>query len=427
MGEDGYGKKQRKEEAGGLLYHQPSMSMSMAGMLRLVLGLFVLSSVIVTSSAQTCRSQTFSNNKVFATCRDLPQLTSYLHWTYEQASGKLDIAFKHAGIMSTNSWVAWAINPKSNMDRAMIGAQALVAIPQSNGNPRAYTSSIANTDTQLAEGSISYPVSGLSATYQNNEVTIFATITLPNGTTSLVHVWQDGPLSGSTPQEHSHVSSHQNSKEILDLVSGSTQAGGNSRQRRRNTHGVLNAVSWGILMPTGAIIARYLKVFKSADPAWFYLHVTCQASAYIVGVSGFGTGLKLGSDSEGVEYDTHRTLGIILFCLGTLQVFALFLRLNKDHKYRMYWNIYHHLVGYATIIISVVNVFEGFDTLENYVGDRYNNWKHAYIGIIGALGGIAVFLEAYTWVIVIKRRQSQSKMPHGANGVNGYGSRPQQV
>ncbi|KHN42286.1 hypothetical protein glysoja_042034 [Glycine soja] len=359
-------------------------------MLRVVLGLSVLSCVLVTSSAQTCRNQTFSN-RVFATCRDLPQLTAYLHWTYDQASGRLDIAFKHAGITSTNS---------------QMEAQG----------------------TTLEEGAISYPVSGLSATFESNQVTIFATLTLPNGTSSLVHVWQDGPLSGTTPQEHSHETSHQNSKEILDLLSGSsTQATGNSRQKRRNTHGVLNAVSWGILMPTGAIIARYLKVFKSADPAWFYLHITCQASAYIVGVSGFGTGLKLGSDSEGVEYDTHRALGIVLVCLGTLQVFALFLRPNKDHRYRVYWNVYHHLVGYATIIISVVNVFKGFDTIEIYVGDRYNSWKHAYIGIIGALGGIAVFLEAFTWIIVFKRRKSENKIPHGANGVNGYGSRPQQV
>lgn len=101
---------------------------------------------------------------------------------------------------------------------------------------------------------------------------------------------------------------------------------------------MLNAVSWGILMPTGAIIARYLKVFKSADPAWFYLHVTCQASAYVVGVAGFGTGLKLGSDSEGVEYDTHRALGIVLFCLGTLQV--------RHHL--------HDLIAYETI--HVLNV-----------------------------------------------------------------------
>lgn len=85
-------------------------------------------------------------------------------------------------------------------------------------------------------------------------------------------------------------------------------------------HGVLNVVSWGILLPLGAIAARYLKVFKSADPAWFYIHVVCQCSAYIVGVSGWATGLKLGSDSPGIQYNPHRNIGITLFCLGTLQV-----------------------------------------------------------------------------------------------------------
>lgn len=79
-------------------------------------------------------------------------------------------------------------------------------------------------------------------------------------------------------------------------------------------------VSWGILMPVGAMVARYMKVFKSANPAWFYLHVSCQVSAYIVGVAGWGTGLKLGSDSPGVEQTTHRNIGITLFALGTLQV-----------------------------------------------------------------------------------------------------------
>lgn len=83
---------------------------------------------------------------------------------------------------------------------------------------------------------------------------------------------------------------------------------------------MLNVVSWGILMPLGAMVARYMKVFKSAHPAWFYLHVACQCSAYIVGVAGWGTGLKLGSDSAGVEHKTHRNIGITLFALGTLQV-----------------------------------------------------------------------------------------------------------
>lgn len=77
-------------------------------------------------------------------------------------------------------------------------------------------------------------------------------------------------------------------------------------------------------MPLGALIARYLKVFKSADPAWFYLHVTCQMSAYIVGVAGWATGMKLKSDSS-TNNNVHGNIGIALFAMGTLQVLALLL------------------------------------------------------------------------------------------------------
>lgn len=69
-------------------------------------------------------------------------------------------------------------------------------------------------------------------------------------------------------------------------------------------------------------MARYMKVF--ADPAWFYLHVACQLSAYIIGVAGWGTGLKLGSESSGITYHGHRNIGIALFCLATLQVYLIF-------------------------------------------------------------------------------------------------------
>ena len=61
-------------------------------------------------------------------------------------------------------------------------------------------------------------------------------------------------------------------------------------------------------MPIGALIARYLKVFKSADPAWFYVHVSCQAIAYIVGVARLGIGQELGSESTSIQYDAHRII-----------------------------------------------------------------------------------------------------------------------
>ena len=73
-------------------------------------------------------------------------------------------------------------------------------------------------------------------------------------------------------------------------------------------------------MPLGVVIARYMRVFERANPAWFYLHVTCQCSAYVLGVAGWGTGLKLGSESAGITHLKHRIIGIVLFSLATLQV-----------------------------------------------------------------------------------------------------------
>lgn len=105
-------------------------------------------------------------------------------------------------------------------------------------------------------------------------------------------------------------------------------------------------------------------------------------------------------------------------------MFALLLRPKKDHKYRLYWNVYHHAVGYAVIALSIVNIFEGFDIL-----DPAKKWKRAYIGVLIFLGAVAAILEAFTWFVVLKRKKEEGsdKYPHvgngvnGANGANGYG------
>ncbi|KAM5588890.1 cytochrome b561 and DOMON domain-containing protein [Rosa sericea] len=390
----------------------------MAAMFKLLTAFCVLVSLSSFSDAQTCKSQTFTSNQVFTSCSDLPYLNAFLHWTFDQSTGKLTMAYRHTSASATN-WVAWAINPDlTKTQQAMTGAQALVAIPQTSGAPSVRTSPIDGYNTNLENGTLSYDVTGLSAESQNGEVTIYATWTLPTNITTILQVWQEGPVESGTPSKHGSDVANLNAAGTLDLLSGQTagSGGASSTLRKKNIHAVLNVVSWGILMPLGAMVARYLKTFKAADPAWFYLHAGCQTSAYIVGVAGWATGIKLGSDSAGVQYDTHRNIGITLFCLGTLQVFALLLRPNKDHKFRFYWNIYHHLTGYLVIILSIVNIFEGFNILK-----PNKNWKNSYIGLIIALAVQAALLEAYTWYVVLKRKKAE-KAPHGSNGVNGYGA-----
>lgn len=105
-------------------------------------------------------------------------------------------------------------------------------------------------------------------------------------------------------------------------------------------------------------------------------------------------------------------------------MFALLLRPKPDHKYRFYWNLYHWAMGYTVIILSIVNIFKGFDIL-----DPAKKWKRAYIGVIIFLGSVASLLEAVTWIIVIKRKsensQKNTQTVNGTNGVNGYGARTQ--
>ncbi|KAF8402169.1 hypothetical protein HHK36_013121 [Tetracentron sinense] len=389
------------------------MPSSQSSLLILGFSLLLLLLQIPPSLSLTCSSQTFTKNRLFKFCNDLPHLSSYLHWNFDSSKSSLSIAFI-APPAKSGGWVAWAINPTGT---GMVGAQSLIALEE-NGLMTVKTYNISGYRSIVQE-KIAYEVSNMEAESENGVMMIFATVALPKSMTTLNQVWQVGrSVANGGPGVHEFQAPNLNSKGTLDLLKGesttTTQSTGSSRLRKRNIHGVLNAVSWGIMLPVGAIIARYLRTFKSADPAWFYLHASCQFSAYVVGVAGWATGLKLGGQSKGIRYNTHRNLGIALFSLATLQIFALFLRPKKDHKYRIYWNVYHHGVGYVILILGIINVFKGLDILV-----PAKKWKTAYIVVLSVLGGIAVFLEIITWIVVLKRKSSKSTKPYdGFNGAN---------
>ncbi|KAF2292374.1 hypothetical protein GH714_021467 [Hevea brasiliensis] len=368
---------------------------------------------VPSSLSQTCSSYTFSSNQVFSSCSDLPVLSSFLYWNYHPSNRTADIAFRKSGA-STANWYVWSLNPSGQQ---MMGSQALLAFHNTSSLPTAYTTSINSMSPSMQQSNLSFQVSNLRAEYTSGDMIIFATLQLDDRLLSTNQVWQEGPMSGATFTAHSMDSANKASVGTINFETGTTVAGTARSSSKKNVHGVLNAVSWGVLMPMGIIIARYLKVFEVANPAWFYLHAACQSSAYIIGVAGWGTGLKLGSDSPGIKYSKHRNIGITLFCFATLQVFALLLRPKPDHKYRLYWNIYHHSIGYATIALSIVNIYEGFDIL-----DPEKKWKKIYTGIIIFLGAVAALLEVFTWIIVIRRKKTASfdKHANGTNGTNGY-------
>jgi len=361
-------------------------------------------------TAQDCLSATFSGGRTFGKCNSLPSLSASLHWTYHAENGTADVAFRAPS--DPSGWVAWGINPDSG--GSMEGSSVFVASQDGSGAVSILMTNLESTSPSLTNTTaLKFKVpAGPAAEYSDRAYTIYATVELPRNSTQQFTVWQAGPATsngGISP--HPTAPANLASTQRLDFLSGSSTAASNSKLHRRNIHGMLNAIAWGVLIPTGAIIARYLRVFESADPAWFYLHIACQCSGYVLGVAGWGLGLKLGSESAGVTYQPHRSIGIAIFCLATLQVLALLLRPDKKNKYRLYWNIYHHSVGYAVIVLSAVNIFKGLHILEPASG-----YKTAYIVILATLAGIALCLEAITWPIAIRKRRRNADKASGGNG-----------
>nr|ADK92875.1 expressed protein 2 [Hypericum perforatum] len=343
------------------------------------------------SQAQTCSPNDLVSrtNQVYTTCNVFPSLNSYFYWSFFPSTNVTNIAFRKSSASASN-WVAWAINPTG---KKMAGSQAIVAFRHSNGSVLAYTSPVAGYGTKLEEGSLSFGVTDVTAEFSGGEMVVFATLSLTGGLLSTNHLWQEGPVTGDVPQAHSFGAANLGAVGTIDFQTGATSVGGGSgsNTKKKNVHGVLNAVSWGVLMPMGAMVARYLKVFQVANPAWFYLHAGTQTMAYGVGVAGWATGISLGKDS-GITRTKHRDIGIALFALGTLQLFALLLRPKPDHKLRFYWNIYHHTIGYTVIVLSIVNVYEGLDIL-----DPEKKWKRIYTGTLIFLGAVALTLLLYTF------------------------------
>ncbi|GLJ53632.1 hypothetical protein SUGI_1144000 [Cryptomeria japonica] len=365
-----------------------------------------------TSNANCPLQFTEGGSKSYKFCSNL-NLGATVSYIYHQQNGSLDIAFKAAPLAS-GGWVGWGINPQGSQ---MIGTQALIAFRLSNGSTVVGTYDVQSKST-VTPSPISLTVTSKSAVYESSsgKITIFASLVLSSTQTSVNQVWQVGStVSNSVPGIHSLTPANLRTAGTLDLLSGATSASGSSaHQTLKNRHGILTVVSWGILMPIGVMIARYVKTFEVADPAWFYLHAICQTSGYAIGVGGWATGLKLGSYSKGIEQTSHRRIGIILFALATLQVFALLLRPKKDNKFRIYWNIYHHSVGYSVIVLSIINIFKGFDIL-----DPEKKWKRAYIGVLIALGAIAALLEIVTWIIYFQRKSRNSSKHRSEMNGNG--------
>ncbi|CAL9049122.1 unnamed protein product [Musa banksii] len=313
-------------------------------------------------------------------CRKLRTLGAELGWSYHNTTPNVTLNIVFSAIPSAaGGWVAWGLNPGNRPQ--MVGTRALIALRPANGTLAMNTYNLTR-DTMLGcklqPSPIDVQVSNMQANYseETGAITMSATLSLDPSTyniSELKHVWQVGSsVVDQVPQKHRMRLKNFDSFEVIDLTTGrGFRDTGLTKQRV--AHGVLSVFGWGILLPVGI-------------------------SGYTVGVTAWAIGIALMSNSRHFNtFKGHRTIGIIIFCLATLQIMALWLKPKKKYeggkiitdRPRKYWSIYHHLVGYTLITLSIVNIFKGFAILR-----PPPVWKWIYVGLLAAFSCVAFGLEA---------------------------------
>ncbi|KAJ1703957.1 hypothetical protein LUZ63_003736 [Rhynchospora breviuscula] len=186
----------------------------MASQLKFVLPLSILAiSFSYICNADSCSSHTFSDNRVYSSCTDLPHLGAALHYNQSISANSIDIAFRAP--QSSFGWVAWGLNPKGS---SMVGSQVLVAFFHSNGSLVAYPTQLDSYSPSMAPGDLTFPVSLVSAEYVKKEMIIYATLGLPDAKTKYNHVWQAGStVTGDVPGVHPTSGENVLSKGTVDF------------------------------------------------------------------------------------------------------------------------------------------------------------------------------------------------------------------
>lgn len=198
------------------------------------------------SGGGRCAGESFSANRAYAACNDLPRLGASVHWTYDRASGDLSVAFV-AAPAAPGGWVAWALNPSGD---GMAGAQALVAGPFSSDGGAGTSWAVRTYNISgyaLGEpGPIAFPASDLAAELgADGRVRVFGRLGLGAagyGGGVLNQVWQVGAAvsSGGVPAPHAMGADNLAAKTKLDLLRATTAAAGvDSATRKRNVSALL--------------------------------------------------------------------------------------------------------------------------------------------------------------------------------------------
>jgi len=185
--------------------------------------------------------------------------------------------------------------------------------------------------------------------------------------------------------------------EIPTMIAEEVLGGeGRNLVRLYTIHGIFMIVGWGLLLPSGILIAKFGKHRKNAW--WFKMHIAVQPIGLIVSVIGWAIALVNFSTLEGgpgISF-THAATGTITMALALLQAVNGIFRPHNPPKeedksaIRIIWEFVHRGIGWVALLLSVVTIALGTTLLPS---KRDQTIFQIIYGIL--ICGIAILIPSY--------------------------------
>ncbi|MEM7318408.1 MAG: cytochrome b561 domain-containing protein [Pseudomonadota bacterium] len=174
-------------------------------------------------------------------------------------------------------------------------------------------------------------------------------------------------------------------------------------------HARIMVIGWGVLIPTGIVIARYFKVTPGQDwpraldnPFWWHSHLGLQQLGVALSIAGIALAVWASVPAHAL----HKVLGWAVFAGGLLQVLSGWLRGTKggptapapdgsmrgDHYdmtiRRVIFEAVHKTLGYVLLVTAAVTILLGLWSVNAPV------WMWlAITGYWVGLAGVAILAE----------------------------------
>lgn len=318
-----------------------------------VLGALFLSRDLALAAEQ-CSIQFKGSTKTFDGCRTDLSAGVSVYWTID--TDKKTIATLFTGKPKKGGFVGWGWGAKR-----MVGSNAAVAfVDPSTKKPRLEDFALRS---KSESGVVIDSKQGLLVREADiaSDGTIKGYFVRPldgdvkEGTVSAI--WAVGPSTTGNVTLSDHESSKASGDFNLERTGREEGGGSSGFEGHWKFHGVLLAITWFLLVPTGIIWMRYLKKY---NPLAFQVHRAIMVTVLLLVLIGFLIGLVKGER----EKRAHLSIGSAVMALVVLQVVMGTFRPNHESRFRWIFYIVHSNAGRAAYIAGVINCFIGLDIID---------------------------------------------------------------